>query len=308
MSVRFAYVGYTNTDGTEGRGVTHASSVGLVLDKFADVLQRMGGYIGASGYLVPVNPDSDQVSSGRELRETAHQIYGFWTDELGRHHDSLLPATKPVQWPAEKVARFQELARKFPDQVKPDLRALLHQTLPTPSLLRHGTYRLLLLVEDDTHRTGGNSRPEYLPRVIAVYDDQDLAVAGMRARRAANPRAGRQHVVAVGIDIDDQPTRVIALRSLPGLVEATEHNASTNERENPGVRVVVSETTAEANRVDPDLEEFEALVGEYERGQTTLAAVGKSVSSRSATDLYVLPPGTRWDKADDDWTVVAGAR
>ncbi|WP_251153687.1 hypothetical protein [Cellulosimicrobium sp. Marseille-Q4280] len=308
MSVRFAYVGYTNTDGTEGRGVAHASSVALVLDKFAELLSRMAGYTGADGYLVPVNPDMDVVAATRSLPDLAHEIYGYWTDELGSSRYGLLPAVKPERWPAEKAARFHELARKFPDQVKVDARALLHQTLPTPSLLRHGTYRLFLLVEDATHHTGGSSRAEYLPRVIAVYDDEDLAVAGMQARRAANVKAGRQHVVAVDVDLDGTPARPIALRWLPGLVELDEHAQRVNERENSGVRVAVSETTAEANPVDPDLEEFQALLGEYAAGQRKLTFVGMQVSSRSATSLYVLPAGTHWDKVDGDWTVVQDAR
>lgn len=309
MSVRFAYVGYTNTDGTEGRGISHASSVGLVLDQFAELLQRMGGYVGANGYLVPVNPDADTVAATTSLPDLSNQIYGFWSDELGRHHDSLLPAVKPERWPAEKAARFNELARKFPDQALADERALLHQTLPTPSLVRHGTYRLFLLVEDTSHRASGASRAEYLPRVIAVYDDLDLATAGMRARRAANAKAGRQHVVEVDVDIDGAPARVIGLRYLPGLApQVSDYAASLSERENKGVRVAVSETTAEANRVDPDLEEFEALLGEYGRGQARLATLGMQVSSRSATSRYALPVGTRWEKVDGDWTVVAAAR
>lgn len=308
MSVRFAYVGYTNTDGTEGRGVAHASSVALVLEKFAELLHRMAGYTGAHGYLVPVNPDMDVAAATKSLPELAHQIFGYWTDELGRSHYSLLPAVKAEQWPAEKAARFHELARKFPDQVKADTRALLHQTLPAPSLLRHGTYRLFLLVEDATHHTGGNSRAEYLPRVIAVYDDLDLATTGMRARRAANPQAGRQHVVEVDVDLDGTPARPIALRWLPGLIEADEHAQRINDRENSGVQVAVSETTAESNPVDPDLKELQVLLGEYAAGQTRLATIGMQVASRSAANDYALPAGARWAQIGGDWTVVAAGR
>lgn len=308
MSVRFAYVGYTNTDGTEGKGAKHATSVGLVLDRFAELLDRMSGITGATGYLVPVNPDAAVVAATKSLTDLGHEIYGFWTDELGRHHDGLLPAAKPQRWSPEKVARFNELARKFPDQVKPDERALLHQTLPTPSLVRHGTYRLFLLVEDATYSAAGSSQRSYLPRVVAAYDDEALAVAGMRARRAANPKAERQHVVEPCIDLDGQAARAIDLRYLPGLVDVDEHAARINERENKGVRVAVSETTAEANPVDPDLEEFEALLGEYDRGQQRLATIGMQVSSRSATSGYALPVGTEWKRVDGDWTVVVAGR
>lgn len=199
MSTLYAYLGYVNSEQTEGRGTMVPEMVTFDIDVLAARLPEMAGYTGMFGSLVEVDPPAPRLHmDGESQGRLGVKVLGFWRDELGDHRYGLLPLAQPEQWDAKQVENFRRLARKFPELPTAEpARALLHQTLPKPVALRIDLRPLFLLVADGQTSIAASSYPGQLLR--ALYSSIELAQAGARDLRAAEPDLGRLHILRVTV-------------------------------------------------------------------------------------------------------------
>lgn len=289
MNTNYAYLGYVNSEQTEGRGTMVPELVTFDIDVLATRLPTMAGYTGMFGSLVEVDPDAPRLhADGESKGHLGVKVLGYWSDELGDHRYGLLPLAQPERWTAQQVEDFRRLQRKFPDLPTAEpARALLHQTLPKPVIRRHGPHALFLLVADGQTSIAASPYPSQLLR--ALYSSLELAQAGARDLRSAEPDLGRLHVLQVTVDVDGPG---YAMFSLSG------HATDTTW----------TEPLEDLAGEDPDLAAYQALLAQRGTSGPRLATLGMQVSCSSATNDYVLEHGMRWAKVDGEWTVVQGLR
>jgi len=307
----YAYVGFVNSDRTEGRGWLKPVMVGFDFDALMSALTKEAGRTGSKAVLVVVNPEPGSTP------DWSVDVAGTWRDELGDWHSGPLPAVLPERWSPEKVARLRELREKFPDTpVAHGERAPLWKTLPRPTITRHGGHPLFLLFEDATGKVGDYTH--YRGELRALLSTLDLATAAAKQVRASSPSAGRLHVVQVSVDVDSGRPATFNLDD-PGLGHQPRPKVGEpgwDREPTPGplnrdARHVWSEPEADMHPQDPDMKELKALLAELADAGPELVPVGGRVSSSAAPTDFLIPSGATWQRdPDGGWVVVAhrGAR